>query len=321
MSHTPRVANHVSLDELIRLYLAEKRQTRAMRPESLAAIRGRLWRFASLVGGARPAASIDKAVVLGWVGGCDVGPATLGSYLSAVRSLFEWAVDEGHVVVNPAGRLKSPKRPPRVARAFDPEQIVSIEAACVSLRDRVIVSLMYREGLRAGGVASLRREDVDLRGSVLVVCEKGDKEREVPLTDATRVLLARYMGEDRSGTVVRSKKCPRDGVTAGYVSQTVARILYCAGIKTAARDGVTGHRLRHTAATELLEACGDITIVQDFLGHESLDTTRIYTRRTRTSKIREAMSARSAVAAPVGGDLAGVGDDPVGVDEQRFAVR
>jgi integrase len=80
------------------------------------------------------------------------------------------------------------------------------------------------------------------------------------------------------------------GANAAKISRWVSRWMDRAGLKDGAKDGVSAHALRHTAASNLLEHCGDVRLVQAFLGHVSLVTTSRYLRRVDVEKMRAALA-------------------------------
>jgi integrase len=103
----------------------------------------------------------------------------------------------------------------------------------------------------------------------------------VPITDETVAAIEAYLGEypHRSGLLFRSYKYPGRGVSPTWVSMMIATYMKDAGLKRAPHDGVSAHAGRHTAAGELLDDGADLRDVQGFLGHDSIATTNIYTRR------------------------------------------
>lgn len=95
--------------------------------------------------------------------------------------------------------------------------------------------------------------------------------------------------------MIRSYQHPSSGVAAPYVSRLVRRWMYAAGVKQRAGDGISGHALRHTAATDVLRATnGNVRVVQMMLGHQSLASTQRYLR-TYPEELRTAMAGRSYV--------------------------
>lgn len=78
-----------------------------------------------------------------------------------------------------------------------------------------------------------------------------------------------------------------------HVGRVMTETMWRSGVKNARYDGRSGHALRHTAASDVLDRCGDLRVVQELLGHEDLSTTAIYLRRVSAERMREAVEGRS----------------------------
>jgi integrase/recombinase XerC len=153
----------------------------------------------------------------------------------------------------------------------------------VALRDRAVLELLYGSGLRVGEVAGLSRAQVDLDRGRVLVRGKGDKEREVPMSDHAIDALDAYLsagrptmeGEDRTSMFFNRRGKPFSGRDIrAMVEQYAGRLL--------PGRRVTPHTLRHSFATHLLEGGADIRAVQELLGHASVATTQRYTHVSRT---------------------------------------
>ena len=151
------------------------------------------------------------------------------------------------------------------------------------LRDRAVLELLYGSGLRVGEVAGLTRAQVDLDRGRVLVRGKGDKEREVPMSDHAIDALDAYLsagrptmaGEDRTSMFFNRRGKPFSGRDIrAMVEQYAGRLL--------PGRRVTPHTLRHSFATHLLEGGADIRAVQELLGHASVATTQRYTHVSRT---------------------------------------
>ena len=139
--------------------------------------------------------------------------------------------------------------------------------------DRAAFLLLWQSGMRVGEVEELRLENLDLPARRLTVRQsKGMKDRTVFMTDTSVQALLEYLAVRGPG--------PTDHVFL-YRNQPVCKDLIRGRIKAAGeRVGVKvyPHRLRHTAATQLLNAGCRVTSIQKFLGHKKLNTTMIYAR-------------------------------------------
>lgn len=238
--------------------------------------------------------TITKRHILEWLTVQQVAASTARNRLSMVKAFFDWLILQEVIRANPCAGIKPPRQPRAVPRALAKDSVAELLSNAPDARAELIILLMVQEGLRACEVANLERADVDETAGTLVVVGKGGHQRMLPLTRETAVALRRYLSEHpcAAGPLVRSYQRPK-GLSAGYISNRVAKWMRDAGVKERAGDGVSGHSLRHTAATDVLRATnGNIRVVQVMLGHQSLATTQRYLR-TYPEELREAMEGRA----------------------------
>jgi integrase/recombinase XerC len=181
-----------------------------------------------------------------------------------------------------------------VPRAIDTERLGKLVAILPDRRAKAIVWLMFGCGLRCCEVASLNVEDWSRYDGSARVVGKGGHERIVPVHPVVAAALEDYLAEvpATSGPLIRSTRVPWRALGADTLSGMVSEWMGAAGIKRAARDGVSAHALRHTAASEMFDACHDLTVVQEFLGHAHLQTTAVYLRRAGMARMRDANELR-----------------------------
>ncbi len=167
--------------------------------------------------------------------------------------------------------------PQQLPRYLTQEQVRCFFTAIVSTRDRALFALVYLYGLRVGEVALLRRDDVDLNRSRIVIRRlKGGVWTERPLFSWVADLLHRYLGE--GGLPQDASLFPgRDGpLRKRQIQSLFARYRDRAGLS----PRYSCHGLRHSIATHLLDAGCSLESVQDHLGHRSIRSTSIYARIT-----------------------------------------
>jgi integrase len=175
-------------------------------------------------------------------------------------------------------------------KALDARSLRRLLTACdrrtrVGRRDHVIITLLSRLGLRAGEVAALRLGDIDWRCGELLVRGKGSRHERMPLPTDVGETLASWLERGRprrdSQFVFVRIRAPHADLTATAVSQIVRRACRRAGVPV-----VGAHRLRHTAATEMLRAGGSLTEVGQVLRHRSRDVTAIYAKVDRLALVQ-----------------------------------
>jgi integrase/recombinase XerC len=220
--------------------------------------------------------------------------ASIARRVGAIRTFYRWSVASGRIERDASALLGSPKvvnRLPTVLRPREAAELAESPGAAtglepleraVALRDRAVLELLYGSGLRVGEVAGLARVQVDLDRGRVLVRGKGDKEREVPMSDhavdAARAWLSAgrptMAGEDRTTMFFNRRGKPFSGRDIrAMVEQYAGRVL--------PGRRVTPHTLRHSFATHLLEGGADIRAVQELLGHASVATTQRYTHVSR----------------------------------------
>ena len=194
---------------------------------------------------------------------------------------MNYLLREGLIKSNPASGIKTPKAPKRLPNVLDVDQINQLlniqETNPISLRDKAIVELLYSSGLRLTELVNLNPIDLNLKDKSLMVMGKGGKTRMVPIGQKAIEAVNQWLDvrsqlakTDEEALFVGSK-----GVRLGQRA-IQARITHW-GKKNGIQQGVYPHLLRHSFATHLLEASGDLRAVQELLGHKDISTTQIYT--------------------------------------------
>jgi integrase/recombinase XerD len=216
--------------------------------------------------------------------------------LACLKSFFRFLLREGKIEADPASDTPLPKKAKRLPKALSIGETLRLLAGIkgkgpLCLRDIALLEILYATGMRASEVVGLNFSDINLAVSFVRCWGKGAKERIVPINEATRKALERYLEKGRPEiSKAQSKKeealfldkngkrLSRQGLWL-IVKKYVKRL----GIK----EKTSPHTLRHTFATHLLERGADLRSVQEMLGHANISTTQIYTSvsRERLKKI------------------------------------
>ena len=210
-----------------------------------------------------------------------LGPRSIQRRLSGIRSFMNYLLREGLIKSNPASGIKTPKAPKRLPNVLDVDQINQLlniqETNPISIRDKAILELLYSSGLRLTELVNLNPIDLNLKDKSLMVMGKGRKTRMVPIGQKAIEAVNQWLDvrsqlakTDEEALFVGSK-----GVRLGQRA-IQARIRHW-GKKNGIQQSVYPHLLRHSFATHLLEASGDLRAVQELLGHKDISTTQIYT--------------------------------------------
>jgi site-specific recombinase XerD len=212
--------------------------------------------------------------------------------IATLKVLFRWLEREELIALSVFHRLdlsiRLPKRLPRALETADMRRLLrAAEAAALAAPSDVryaelimlfVIVVLFTTGVRVSELASVRLENVSQREGHIRVSGKGNRERTVylPGRPAMKVLADFLDARRKISTSSDALVVAPDGtpVTAQYIRRRLRDLAQSAGI----RRRVTPHMLRHTAATQLLEAGVDIRFVQRLLGHASIATTQIYTQ-------------------------------------------
>ena len=209
--------------------------------------------------------------------------------LCALRHFYQYLHMRKIVKDNPFIYVTSPRTDKRFPQTLYQEQIDRIFKAnsertdFLAPRDQAILYMLYYTGVRAAELVSLQLLNVDIRRRVIRVMGKGSKERIVPFTEECKKVLEIYLEKVRpvlaNRLLVKEEKQMLFLNNQGHSLTTrgLEYILDSIEKKTGSFVGLHPHILRHSFATHLLEAGADLRVIQELLGHESLNATQVYT--------------------------------------------
>jgi len=212
-------------------------------------------------------------------------PASLGHRVRFMKSLFRYALDEGFISRNPASKLKEPKQGNRVPKAMSEESIEMLREGCESALEHALVEFIFTTGCRVGEVYKLNRNSLDWENRSVIVNGKGDKEREVYFTIKCQIWLKKYLRERKDTDIALfvTERNPKRRMSIAQIRRVLKRIAKRAGIE----GTVYPHLLRHTYATHLLNNGAPLEVIQSFLGHSKLDTTRLYAHMSGQLRLQQ----------------------------------
>src|SRR5690625_2319901 len=206
-------------------------------------------------------------------------PASISFRMKYFRSLWRYAIDEGLISENPASRLRDPKQPRRIPKDMDPEQIEMLRMACETPLENALLETFFASGCRIGEVYQANKNIVNWSERTMTIIGKGDKERTVFFDVRCAIWLKRYLN-DRDDTnmalFVTERRYKTEGNQPRRMSKDQMRWVLNRIAKRAGIENVYPHRLRHTFAMHLLRNGAPLEVIQQFMGHASLETTRIY---------------------------------------------
>jgi site-specific recombinase XerC len=244
---------------------------RSYAPSSAAQRRHLLTKFCDHTNGDLSVASVYSW----WASIAHLADATRRAHLSAVRQFVAHLIVVGVLDTDPTATIQ----PPRIHHAppvtITPTEAIRFLACITNLRDRCAAALMLGAGLRAGDVARLDVDHIDLAQRIVRVPGKGGKVRLVPIPEVVADIVRHHIEPLDHGPLIRTQCGHR--LSAEQLRYRLTRELYRAGIKHGPHDGRSSHVLRRTCATTLLESgAATIVDVQAILGHAELSSTQRY---------------------------------------------
>lgn len=204
-------------------------------------------------------------------------PKTINCHLSCVRIFYEYLRhDEGRNIANPVTKGINLRLPTPLPQHLKEEEVDVLFNAIKSHRDRAIFTLMLRCGLRVDEVASLTLVAVDLqRRRILVQNGKGRKDRVVYVSDDAYLALYKYLrlrpkARGKQIFLVEKGTCKGQGISVRGIQKRMEYYAKKTGL------AISCHHLRHTMATQMLNAEAELSTIQDLLGHKWITTTQRY---------------------------------------------
>lgn len=208
-----------------------------------------------------------------------LSPKTINCYLDSIRSFYHYLHQQEELqITNPVRRGDALRLPKPLPRFLKDEQTETLFKAIKDVRDRAIFFLMLRCGLRVDEVAHLSLDALDLRrGRMVVENGKGGKGRVVYLSSDAHAALTAYL-KLRPSSRVKAVFLVQKGAHKGSAISVrgIQKKMELYAQKSGLR--VCCHQLRHTMATQLLNADADLVVIQDLLGHSRIATTQRYCR-------------------------------------------
>ncbi|MFM1605957.1 MAG: site-specific tyrosine recombinase/integron integrase [Candidatus Pseudothioglobus sp.] len=208
----------------------------------------------------------------------DMSGKSIRRYLSSIRGFFNFLIDNGVMVKNPALSIQAPKIDrvlPKTIDFDDLRNMMNLKTNHYSeLRAVLMIELLYSCGLRVSELVGINIKDLDVNEGFVRVMGKGGKARFSPIGSSAINVLETYLTkrpESESDALFLNQKDLR--ISPRSVQNIVKKRALDVGVSI----NVHPHMLRHAAATHFLQSSHDLRTVQEFLGHKSIKSTQIYT--------------------------------------------
>lgn len=202
---------------------------------------------------------------------------TLARRVATLKGFGGWLHAQGYVATNPMARMVAPKVGRSLPKVVGQSQAASVVATPAStseetfIRDRAILELLYATGMRVSELCGIDVTDLDLSRRTVTVTGKGNKQRVVPFGTQAAQALQKWIEHARPAEALFV------GVRGGRINPRQVRKIVAATGNEHGVENLGPHALRHSAATHMLDGGADLRVVQEMLGHSSMQTTQIYT--------------------------------------------
>ncbi len=279
--------------DALQTWLEQQRALKGAADNTVTAYRGDVTEFLAFMsvhhGGTEGLGALSKITVSdmrAWMArtrSADVGSRSLARKLSAVKAFYRWLAEREGFEPTAVLSTRSPKFTKKLPRplAIDAarELIDCVETQArdpwVAARDVAVLTLLWGCGLRISEALGLIGADAPLP-DVLRIVGKGGKERVVPVLPAARDAVETYLRA--CPHAAEPKSALFRGVRGGALSAgAIQKVMANARMQLGLPASATPHAMRHSFATHLLDAGGDLRAIQELLGHASLSTTQAYT--------------------------------------------
>ena len=239
--------------------------------------------------------NIDRDIVnryMQYLYDSSLSKSTISRRLSSLRSFYNYLYNNKIIDKNYFSSIKNPRKDnslPKFVREIDIDKMFLIPDTRNPLgqRNLLIIRMLYATGVRVSELVNIRLSDIDISERTIRIMGKGSKERIVVFGNNTKEILELYLNSGRYKLSRGNNDylfLNKDGnvLSDRYVRKIIDDIV----VKASVQMHVSPHMLRHTFATAMLNNGADLVSVSDLLGHESLNTTSIYTH-VSDDKIRE----------------------------------
>lgn len=226
----------------------------------------------------KPAGRIAAGDIRGYVGYLAeerrLKDSSVQTHINTLRSFFGWLDTEDMLKRNPIRKIKSLKIDrAKARRPLTAEQLERLRDGCWTYKEKALVEFLVSTGCRLSEVVGIQVDAVDWQGRSVVVLGKGNKERTVYFSVRAKLMLQEYLAQRKGGgALFTSSRAPYGPMKPRAVEKALQKI----GERAGEPMRVHPHLMRHTFASNALNAGMDITIIQHLLGHTDPKTTLIY---------------------------------------------
>lgn len=238
--------------------------------------------------------NINKDIIIDYLKKIDnLSNKSISAILSSLRCFYNYLLDNKMIEVNYFKLISNPKLEKKLPTFLSYEDFRKVidsieETDTLSIRNKMIIELLYATGIRVSELKNIKIKDINLSEKSIKVMGKGSKERIVPVGEIALKYLNIYINEYRP---LLNKKSSDyiflNNRGTALSRQSLFKKVKLIAIKKNIKTEFTPHTLRHSFATHMLENGADLRSIQELLGHSDISTTQIYTHVSNNIKKEE----------------------------------
>jgi len=286
----------MNLDQALKLYLNHLSVERNLAQNTLESYKGDLSLYITNCKNIGDVKDISEKMVQNFVNKyrTDRAESSISRMIASIRGFHRFLVLENATTINPAQYISTGSKSLRLPKTLSVDKVIEVIESISSTdantsRNKLIFEFLYGTGARISELVNTDLDDIDIESNIVKIrFGKGSKQRIIPLGKQLKIAINNYLTRERNALVSSKKSCNSlllNSRGARLSRQSIWEVINKIALQNNLAE-LTPHTLRHAFATHLLEGGADVRVVQELLGHSSVNTTQIYTHIT-VERLRE----------------------------------
>lgn len=286
----------MNLDQALKLYLNHLSVERNLAQNTLESYKRDLSSYIKNCKNVGDITDISEKIVQNFVNEyrTDHAESSVSRMIASIRGFHRFLVLENATNINPAQYISTGSKSLRLPKTLSVDKVIEVIESISSTdantsRNKLIFEFLYGTGARISELVNTDLDDIDIESNIVKIrFGKGSKQRIIPLGKQLKIAINNYLTRERNALVSSKKSCNSlllNSRGARLSRQSIWEVINKIALQNNLAE-LTPHTLRHAFATHLLEGGADVRVVQELLGHSSVNTTQIYTHIT-VERLRE----------------------------------
>ena len=286
----------MNLDQAFKLYLNNLSVERNLAQNTLESYKRDLSLYINSCKNVGDITNISEKMVQNFVNEyrTDRAESSVSRMIASIRGFHRFLVLENATSINPAQYISTGSKSLRLPKTLSVEKVIEVIESISSTdantsRNKLIFEFLYGTGARISELVNTDLDDIDIESNIVKIrFGKGSKQRIIPLGKQLKIAMNSYLTRERNALASSKKSCNSlllNSRGARLSRQSIWEVINKIALQNNLSE-LTPHTLRHAFATHLLEGGADVRVVQELLGHSSVNTTQIYTHIT-VERLRE----------------------------------